>query len=86
MKNLTIEKFIEIFSGKWNEGGVCPKCSIPIHNPLKNFTDSYIDLGITGNDELTKVCKEYQETVQKLEILIYEIDFKFKEMENKNGI
>lgn len=83
MDNMTLQQFIDMYSGKWFEGGECSKCFHPYHDPLKNFTDCYVDLGITGDEELTKTCEEYQEIVQKLWGLIHKHDFEYKEVDER---
>ena len=79
-KNITIEQFVKMYSGEWWEGGECPHCNWPVHSPLKNFTDAYVDLGITGDPELAKICEEYQDVVQALWGKINKHGFRYKEI------
>ena len=60
---------------------ICPKCREVLSQPLRNFTDCYIDLGVTGDDELRKACEEYQRVDQKLWGLIAKHNFQFIEDE-----
>lgn len=80
-RNFTLKEFMLLYSGKWFEGGECHICHQPYHDPLKNFTDCFIDLGITGDPELTKTCEEYQEIVQKLWGMLSKHGFEFKGIE-----
>ncbi len=76
---MTIQEFINIYSKEWNINNVCLNCDTIISRPLKNFTDCYLDLGVTGDEELKKVCEEYQEINQKIWEFIHKYNFVFLE-------
>lgn len=78
-KNMTVKQFVAIHGGNWHLNDLCPKCGKILHNPLKNFTDCYLDLGVTGDKNLTKACEDYQEVVQRLWGLIAKHKFEFLE-------
>lgn len=80
-KQMTIAQFKKIYSNKWKINGICPKCQTIVSRPLKNFIDCFLDLGVEGDDELTKVCEEYQELEQKIWGLLDKHDFEFIEDE-----
>jgi len=75
---MTIEEFIRIYSGEWTLNRICPKCREVLSHPLYNFASCYIDLGVTGNEELTRACKAYQKASDELWGLIAEHKFEFK--------
>lgn len=78
---LTISDFLDMYSNKWRINTVCKNCGEIISNPLKNFIDCFLGDGIVGDEELTKVCEEFQKTEQKLWELIDKHKFEFIEDE-----
>ena len=78
---MNIEEFKKIYSNQWKINDVCPNCKTIIFQPLKTFTDSFINLGITGDKKLTDVCNEYQDIEQKLWKIKNKHNFEFVESE-----
>lgn len=76
-RNLTLSQFKEMYSGEWYLNSLCRNCKTILTRPLKNFTECFLELGITGDPELTKACKEFQDAEQKLWQLIDKHDFEF---------
>ncbi len=80
-KQMTVEEFIKMYSGKWHLNNLCPDCGKITTNPLKNFVDCYLDLGIEGNDKLRQACLAYQKSIDGLWGEIDCINFEFIEEE-----
>jgi hypothetical protein len=76
-KNLTVDDFHGIYNNTWHINNSCPECGKILTEPLKLFTDCFVGLGIRGNPDLMKACKEYREIEQKLWGLINDIEFEF---------
>lgn len=79
LKNMTLKEFKHIYSGEWFDGGICHKCGTILSDCLKNFTDTYLGFGVTGDKKLAQACEDYQRIEQHLQVLIHKHGFEFKD-------